>query len=98
MTINEFRQYVEKHFSMKFDKSGLLSPEVQDEDVWEEAYMGFSIQDDIPSVWQPDWENLDDDDYYGGEWVPVNSINEVAEYIKNIPEQRQTYLRFMSEA
>lgn len=99
LDIETFKNYLEDHFKMKFTESSCyeftyyLNPEEVDEDMYEEAYMGFRIEDRQPKVWQPDWININDDDYYGGEWIVVNSIEEVKDYIKRIPIEREEWLK-----
>ncbi len=58
---------------------------------WEESTAGFWYEDGKFSVWMPDWEHLEDEDYWGGEWQNLDIPESIPEYIKQIHKEAEEY-------
>ena len=76
----------------KVEDGWVCNPEDPDSTIkWEESTVGFKYEDDTLMVWIPDWEHLDDDDYFGGEWTNLYSPKGIKDYVDAVHEEAEKY-------
>ena len=76
----------------KIEGGWICDPEKPDPTIkWAESTVGFKYEDDTLKVWLPDWEHMDDDDYWGGEWTNLYNPKGIKDYVDAVHEEAEKY-------